>query len=108
MTAADLSSLADDLEKRCENVDQLDFLVGFLAWLSDKADDARSYQLLVNDFSVLADHCYEIADKLSCVLARINWPDPNGQADDAEEVAEAITNLHAILGAKYCKAVGRA
>ena len=106
MTAADLSSLADDLEKRCENDDQLDFLVGFLAWLSDKADDARSYQLLVNDFSVLADHCYEIADKLSCgILAS---QDPNGQADDAEEVAEAITNLHAILGAKYCKAVGRA
>ena len=106
MTAADLSSLADDLEKRCENVDQLDFLVGFLAWLSDKADDARSYQLLVNDFSVLADHCYEIAGKLSCgILAS---QDPNGQADDAEEVAEAITNLHAILGAKYCKAVGRA
>ena len=101
MTPADLSSLADDLEKRCENVDQLDFLVGFLAWLSD-----QSFDLLVNDFSVLADHCYEIADKLSCgILAS---QDPNGQADDAEEVAEAITNLHAILGAKYCKAVGRA
>jgi len=90
MTPADLSSLADNLEKRCENVDQLDFLVGLLAWISD-----QSFDLLVNDFSVLADHCYEIADKL-------------GQGDGFEEVAEDITNLHAILGAKYCRAVGRA
>ena len=101
MTPADFSSLADDLEKRCENVDQLDFLVSFLAWLSDNHAD-----LLVNDFEVLADHCYEISDKLSCgILAS---QDPSGQADDAEEVANAINDLHAILGAKYCKAVGRA
>jgi hypothetical protein len=103
MTPADLSSLADNLEKRCENVDQLDFLVGFLAWISDKHSD---FHFLVNDFAVLADHCYEISDKISCgILAS---QDPNGQADDAEEVADAINDLHAILGAKYCRAVGRA
>jgi len=101
MTPAELSSLADDLEKRCENVDQLDFLVAFLAWISDNHDD-----LIVNDFAVLADHCYEIADKFACAM--LSSQDPHGQADCAEEVEDAIRDLHAMLGAKYCKAVGRA
>jgi hypothetical protein len=94
MTPADLSSLADDLEKRCENVDQLDFLVTFLAWISDNHDN-----LTVNDFEALADHCYEISDRLHCGI-----PTPSYD----EEVADAVTTLHAMLGAKYCKAVGRA
>jgi hypothetical protein len=94
MTAADLSSLADDLEKRCENVDQLDFLVSLIAWLSDQTADARSCTLLPETFKLLSDHFYEMADSFG--------------AADEEEVADALRNLHAILGAKYCKAVGRA
>lgn len=95
MTPADLSSLADDLEKRCENVDQLDFLVGFLAWLNDRYID-----IYPNDLAVLADHCLEMADKFAA--AGLDTESIDG-IDDAH-----LSQLHVILGAKYCKAVGRA
>ena len=97
MTPADLSSLADDLEKRCENVDQLDFLVCFLAWLCDKSTDIWPTDICPNDFAVLAEHCLEMADKFAVAS------DEEDGIDDA-----ALSDLHAILGAKYCKAVGRA
>lgn len=100
MTPADLSSLADDLEKRCENVDQLDFLVGFLAWLCDQSVVQCKQDLYPNDFAVLADHCLEMADKFAA--SGLDTETVDGIEDSA------LADLHAILGAKYCKAVGRA
>lgn len=103
MNPADLSSLADDLEKRCENIDQLDFLIALLAWISGKLDE--SFDLLPNDFAVLADHFYELADKFAHFGLE---NDEYGEADTANEIAEDLRHLHAILASKYCKAVGRA
>lgn len=95
MTPAEISSLADDLEKHCENVDQLDFLVSLIAWLSDQTADARSCTMFPEHLKLLSDHFYQMANSF-------------GADADEEEVADALRHLHAMLGAKYCKAVGRA
>lgn len=88
MTPAELSSLADDIEKDCEDLETLDFVMSVLNWLTDDDKD-----LPANRIKFLGDQLLEIADCL--------------ERSEDDRVALDLMDLNAMLAAKYCKAVGR-
>jgi len=101
---AELSSIADDLEKQAESVDQLDFLVCVFGKLTERNSEAKegeykwSLEFNTPDLRFLSDSFLKLAEELDCQREPIG----------SDGVLESIEHIQAMLALKATKAVGRA
>ena len=97
---AELSDIADDLEKQCDSVDDLDFLVSVLLHLSERNPKAKkgeyqfNYEFVPESLRTLSDALSKLADGL------------DGLESDA--TLESIEHIREMIAIKAAKAVGRA
>jgi len=97
---AELSSIADDLEKQCNSVDDLDFLVGILLHISERNKEAKegeykyNYELVPENLRTLSDAFLKLAEGLEGL--------------EADATLESIEHIREMIAIKATKAVGRA
>ena len=100
---AELASIADDLEKQTESVDQLEFLVCVLGKLTEHNPEAKQGEYKWNlefhpsDLRFLSDSFLKLAEELE-----------NHDGMESDDVLESIEHIEAMLSIKATKAVGRA
>lgn len=104
---AELASIADDLEKQTESVDQLEFLACVLRKLTERnphaidGQDRQQYKWRLefhpNDLRFLSDSFLKLAEELE-----------NHDGMESDDVLESIEHIEAMLSIKATKAVGRA
>lgn len=100
---AELSSIADDLEKQAESVDQLDFLVCVLGKLTERNSEAKegeykwSLEFSTPDLQFLSDSFLKLAEGLAVDIDL-----------ESDGVLESIEHIRAMLSIKATKAVGKA
>lgn len=104
---AELASIADDLEKQTESVDQLEFLVCVLGKLTERnpnaidGQDRQQYKWRLefhpSDLRLLSDSFLKLAEELE-----------NHEGMESDDVLESIEHIEAMLSIKATKAVGRA
>lgn len=104
---AELASIADDLEKQTESVDQLEFLVCVLGKLTEHnpnaidGQDRPQYKWKLefhpSDLRFLSDAFLKLAEELE-----------NHEGMESDDVLESIEHIEAMLSIKATKAVGRA
>lgn len=104
---AELASIADDLEKQAESVDQLEFLVCVLGKLTEHNPHAidglegQQYKWRLefhpSDLRFLSDAFLKLAEELE-----------NHDGMESDDVLESIEHIEAMLSVKATKAVGRA
>lgn len=100
MMVAELASIADDLEKQAEGVDQLDFLICVLNKLAERNPQSKEteykwhLEIHPTDLRLLSDCLTTLADGLDEM--------------ESDDVMDSIEQVRNILTLKWMKAVGRA